>query len=313
LPEAPQKPSPPGRGQGEGGASGPNPHPNPLPKGEGEARRIDWPGLLLLAPALLLLVWLFLVPAAWSVAGAFEGKDGWTLDNFARASSVYWPDIWFTTWIVSAAVLITAVLAIAIGGYLTLGGSRVAVQALAWLYRWPLFVPMVCAAQMMRSFLARNGMLNNTLVAAGAITPAQATSLLDWRGILITFVWKQLPFVTLMTAGAMAALDRSLIEAARDLGASRLRVLVEIIVPLVRGPLLVASVLTFVTLMSVLSVPVMLTADTPTMITVDMAYRINTFGDYGTADALGVISYGLTMVAAWIYLRDAARQREAFR
>ena len=51
--------------------------------------------------------------------------------------------------------------------------------------------------------------------AAGAITPAQATSLLDWRGILITFVWKQLPFVTLMTAGAMAALDRSLIEAAR--------------------------------------------------------------------------------------------------
>ena len=153
------------------------------------------------------------------------------LDNFARASSVYWPDIWFTTWIVSAAVLITAVLAIAIGGYLTLGGSRVAVQALAWLYRWPLFVPMVCAAQMMRSFLARNGMLNNTLVAAGAITPAQAVSLLDWRGILITFVWKQLPFVTLMTAGAMAALDRSLIEAARDLGASRLRVLFEIIAP----------------------------------------------------------------------------------
>ena len=116
-----------------------------------------------------------------------------------------------------------------------------------------------------------------------------------------------------MTAGAMAALDRSLIEAARDLGASRLRVLFGIIVPLVRAPVLVASVLTFVTLVSVLSVPVMLTADTPTMITVDMAYRVNTFGDYGTANALGVISYGLTMLAAWVYLRDAARQREAVR
>jgi putative spermidine/putrescine transport system permease protein len=210
-------------------------------------------------------------------------------------------------------VAVTAAMAVLIGGYLTLGSNRATVAILAWLYRWPLFVPMVCAAQMMRSFLARNGMLNNGLIAAGLLTPAGAGSLLDWRGILVTFVWKQLPFVALMTAGAMAALDRSLIEAARDLGASRLRVLFGIVLPLVRAPLLVACVLTFVTLMSVLSVPVMLTADSPTMITVDMGYRITTFGDYGTADALGVISYAMTMVAAWIYLRDAARQRRVLR
>jgi len=278
------------------------------------SRRVDAWGLALLAPAFLLLFGLFVVPAAWSVLGAFAAKDGGpTLEHFARAFGTYGSDIWFTVWLVLASVLATAGLAVLIGGYLTLGSNRTAVAVLAWLYRWPLFVPMVCAAQMMRSFLARNGMLNNTLIASGVLTPAGAGSMLDWRGILITFIWKQLPFVTLMTAGAMAALDRSLIEAARDLGASRLRVLFGIILPLVRGPLLVACVLTFVTLMSVLSVPVMLTADSPTMITVDMAYRITTFGDYGTADALGVISYGLTMVAAWIYLRDAARQREAFR
>ena len=279
-----------------------------------EPGSLDLWGLALLAPAFLLLTGLFLVPAVSSVLGAFTAEDGGpTLLNFQTAFGVYWRDIWFTVWLVCAAVLIIAMLAVLIGGYLTLGANQAAVRVLAWLYRWPLFVPMVCAAQMMRSFLARNGMLNNTLVAAGLLEPTSAPSLLDWRGILITFVWKQLPFVTLMTAGAMAALDRSLIEAARDLGASRLRVLFGIILPLVRAPLLVASVLTFVTLMSVLSVPVMLTADTPTMITVDMAYRVNTFGDYGTANALGVISYGLTMVAAWIYLRDAARQREVLR
>ena len=265
----------------------------------------------MLAPAVLLLVGLFAIPAVSSVLGAFSGKAGWGLDNFRTALGLYWRDIWFTLWIVCAAVAVIAVLAVAIGGYLTLGASRTAVSVLAWLYRWPLFVPMVCAAQMMRSFLARNGMLNNTLVATGLMTPLQAASLLDWRGILITFVWKQLPFVTLMTAGAMAALDRSMIEAARDLGASRTRVLLGIVLPLVQAPLLVGCVLTFVTLMSVLSVPVMLTADTPTMITVDMAYRITTFGDYGTADALGVISYLLTMVAGWFYLRHAARTRGA--
>jgi len=285
-----------------------------------EAPRSAWPirrltgadpwGLLLLAPSLLLLLALFGVPAVYSVVGAFADKDGKpSLAHFRIAFGVYGHDVFFTAWLVTLSVLVIAAGAVLIGGYLILGSNRTAVRLLAWLYRWPLFVPMVCAAQMMRSFLARNGMLNNALEAADVLTPMHAVSLLDWRGVLITFVWKQLPFVTLMVAGAMAALDRSMIEAARDLGAGRLRVLLGVVLPLVRGPLLVACVLTFVTLMSVLSVPIMLTADSPTMITVDMAYRINTFGDYGTADALGVISYAMTMLVGWIYLRHAARER----
>jgi putative spermidine/putrescine transport system permease protein len=274
---------------------------------------LDLWGLLLLTPALLLLIGLFAIPAVSSVVGAFAGNGGPTLEYVQTALTVYWRDIWFTTWIVLASVAVIAVLAVMIAGYLTLGSNTFAVRALAWLYRWPLFVPMVCAAQMMRGFVARNGMLNNSLVAVGVLNPAATTSLLDWRGILITFVWKQLPFVTLMTAGAMAALDRSLIEAARDLGASRIRVLLEIVVPLVQAPLLVACVLTVVTLMSVLSVPVMLTSESPTMITVDMAYRITSLNDYGTANALGVVSYMLTMLSGWIYLRNAARERGALR
>jgi putative spermidine/putrescine transport system permease protein len=273
---------------------------------------LDLWGLLLLAPAVLLLVALFGMPAVYSVLGAFTGSAGqWTLENFEKAIDLYGRDIWFTIWLVCGSVAVIASLAVFIAGYLTLGNNPLAVRVLAWLYRWPLFIPMVCAAQMMRSFLARNGMLNNALVGSGLLNAASTTSLLDWHGVMITFVWKQLPFVTLMVAGAMASLDRSFIEAARDLGASRLRVLFGIILPLVRAPLLVACVLTFVTLMSVLSVPVMLTSDTPTMISVDMAYRITTFGDYGTADALGVISYVITMMVGWFYLRHAARERAA--
>jgi ABC-type spermidine/putrescine transport system permease subunit I len=275
---------------------------------------IDLWGLLLLAPALLLLLVLFVVPAALSMRGALLDKNGaLSLDNFRTALGLYGHDIVFTAWIVCLAVALTALLAVLIAGYLTLGSNRLAVRVLAWLYRWPLFVPMVCAAQIMRGFLARNGMLNNALVGIGVLTPAQTASLLDWRGILITFVWKQLPFMTLLVAGAMASLDRSMIEAARDVGAGRVRVLFGIILPLVRAPLLVACVLTFVTLMSVLSVPIMLSADSPTMITVDMAYRITTFGDYAIADALGVISYVMTMLVGSFYLRHAARERAMLR
>ena len=58
-----------------------------------------------------------------------------------------------------------------------------------------------------------------------------------------------------------------------------------------RGTLLVGLVLSFVTMLSVLSVPMMIIGGSPTMITVDMAFRINAYGDYGVANALGFVSY----------------------
>ncbi len=160
--------------------------------------------------------------------------------------------------IVGASTLICGALAIAIGGYLTLGENPRAVAILKWLYRWPLFIPFIVAAQCMRTFVAKNGLMNNTLVAAGILEPIQTASLLDWRGVVITFVWKQTPFVALLVAGAMASLDRSTIEAARNLGAGRLRILVEIVTPQVLPTLVVALILSFVTMMSVLGVPIMI-------------------------------------------------------
>ena len=65
---------------------------------------------------------------------------------------------------------------------------------------------------------------------------------------------------TTLVAGAMASLDRSTIEAARNLGAGRLRILFEILVPQVIPTLVVGLILSFVTMMSVLSVPWMVMA-----------------------------------------------------
>lgn len=263
----------------------------------------------LAAPALALVATLFVYPLGFSLASAFTSADGVGLANFAKAFELYRTDIFFTLLIIAASSALIGVLSIAIGGYITLGGNAMAVAVLAWLYRWPLFVPFIVAAQCMRTFLAKNGLMNNAFVATGLFDAAATQSFLDWRGIIITFVWKQTPFVALMVAGAMAALDRSTIEAARNLGASRLRILLEIIVPQVRATLMVGLVLSFVTMMSVLSVPLMISGGAPTMLTVDMAYRINSFGDYGVANALGFISYLMTGAVAWIYLRETMRER----
>lgn len=259
---------------------------------------------LLVLPALAVVLALFVYPLSLSVISAFTTKTGEaTLDNFAKTAELYRDDIVFTFVIVSISTALIGATAAAIGGYLVLGENPRAVAALKWLYRWPLFIPFIVAAQCMRTFLAKNGIMNNTFDTLGIIDVHNAVGFLDWRGIIATFVWKQTPFVALLVAGAMASLDRATIEAARNLGAGRLRILIEIVLPQVSSAMVVGLILSFVTMLSVLSVPIMISGGAPTMITVDMAFRINSYSDYGVANALGLISYAMTGAAAWIYLR----------
>src|SRR5207244_9578340 len=190
------------------------------------------------------------IPLGISFALAFRAKDGsLTLEHFAKSFELYTTDLIFSLEIVLVSSALIAVVAIAIAGYLTLGENPRAVTILRWLYRWPLFIPFVVAGQVMRTFLAKNGMLNHVLIGTGLIEPLSAQSFLDWRGIVVAFVWKQAPFVTLLLAGAMASLELQLIEAARNLGAKHLRVLIDIVLPQVRGTLLVGLVLSFVTML----------------------------------------------------------------
>jgi len=264
--------------------------------------------LLLVAPALALLTILFVYPLLFSLMTAFVDENGVAgVANFSKAFEFYSLDIVFTVVIVLAATALVTAIAITIGGYIVLGENPRAALVLKWLYRWPLFIPFIVAGQCMRTFLAKNGFMNNVLVASGILDIDQTVSFLDWRGLVLTFVWKQTPFVTLLVAGAMAALDRSTIDAARNLGASRIRILLEIVVPQIRPTLFVGLILSFVTMMSVLSVPMMVSGESPTMMTVDMAFRINFYGDYGVANALGLISYVMTGVVAWAYLRQGVR------
>jgi len=271
-----------------------------------------WPALALVTPALVVVGVFFVVPLLLSAIGAFRAADGgFTLAHFEKSLELYTRDLVFTLGIVALSTVLIALVATAIAGYLTLGESPRAVAVLRWLYRWPLFIPFVVTGQVMRTFLAKNGMLNHALIGTGLIEPISAQSMLDWRGIVIAFVWKQAPFVTLLVAGAMAALAREHIEAARNLGAPRWRVLVEIVLPQVRGTLLVGLVLSFVTMLSVLSVPLMINPNSPTMITVDVAYRINTFADYAVANALCLLSLLVAAFGAAFYLRHAVRRAES--
>src|SRR5260370_28503141 len=103
--------------------------------------------LLLVAPALVMVLVLFVYPLGYSLVSAFTDRGGQpSLANFAKTFDLYGTDIAFTLVIVVASTALIGLLAVAIGGYLVLRAHPAPVALLPWLYRLPLFIPFLLAA-----------------------------------------------------------------------------------------------------------------------------------------------------------------------
>ena len=91
--------------------------------------------LLLVAPALAMVLALFVYPLGYSLVSAFTARDGEpTLDNFIKTFDLYGPDIVFTVLIVVVSTALTGMFAAVIGGYLVLAAHPTAATLLKWLY-----------------------------------------------------------------------------------------------------------------------------------------------------------------------------------
>ena len=286
-----------------------------MERGEGGGRRAalaEWwresvPFLLLL-PAVGLMLVLYLYPFVASVFRSFLDKEGaLTLANYAKAWDLYLRDILFSLGISLLSTTIAVVLSISLAAYLRLATGRVS-RLVGFVYRFPLFIPFVVVAQMMRTFLAPHGFLNIFLAQLGLIDLDFPLRLFNWQGLTFGFVWKQVAFTTLIVLGGFAMVDNSYIEAARSVGARLPQVVIKVLVPMSLTSIAVAVILVFTSVMGTFTLPFMILAGQPTTVTVDIAHRVTYFGDYGVANALGTITYLMVLVAAVYYLRHALRR-----
>jgi iron(III) transport system permease protein len=101
--------------------------------------------------------------------------------------------------------------------------------ALKTLGTLPLILPTFIGAEAWLLLLGRNGLLAKLLLPAGVTVP----SIYGWQGIVLVYTLQFFPFVFLMVSAAMNAIDRSLEEAAVNLGAGRLRVFFTVTLPLI--------------------------------------------------------------------------------
>ncbi|MGB9820321.1 MAG: ABC transporter permease [Pseudothermotoga sp.] len=261
-------------------------------------------GFLLILPAFLILAFLYVYPLIRAIWMSFIKDRFLSLANYAKAFDIYSRDILYSVGITSATVGVVLVLSILLASYLRFKEWRF----LDIMYRLPLFIPFLIVGHAMRIFLAPHGTLNSVLTRILKVEELPGFSR-SWIGLLWTFVWVMTPYAALIILGAFRALDSSYIEAARNLGASKGKIVFTVIIPMCKPSIMVAAILTFVRTISSLTIPVMIGPNTPNMITVDMMFRINFFNDWGVANALGVISYLIVIVLAVYYLRFMAAER----
>lgn len=265
--------------------------------------------LALLLPATVLMLALYAWPFVASVYRSLLNSEGaFTLTHYQKAYELYFRDVLFTLEVAILSTVVATILSILISTYIRLTNSRIA-RLTRFLYRLPIFIPFVVVGQMMRTFLAPHGLLNVFLAQLGVIDLNAPLQLFNLEGLVLSFVWKQAPFMALIILGGFQMIDNAYIEAARSVGANILQVIIKILVPMSRASIAVAIILAFTSTVGTFTLPFMLIGGkVPTTITVDIAHRVTYFGDYGVANALGVFSYLMVLIMAIYYLRYSVRR-----
>ena len=121
----------------------------------------------------------------------------------------------------------------------------------------PLILPTFIGAEAWLILLGRNGLFAKLFHQFGLEMP----TVYGWKGIVLVFTLQFFPFVFLMVSAAINAIDRSLEEAATNLGAGRVRVFFTVTLPVVTPAILSGSLVVFYLCIENFGVPVLIGED----------------------------------------------------
>lgn len=121
----------------------------------------------------------------------------------------------------------------------------------------PLILPTFIGAEAWLMLLGRNGLFARAFRGLDIEIP----SIYGWKGIVLVFTLQFFPFIFLMVSAALKAIDRSLEEAATNLGAGRLRVFFTVTLPVVTPAILSGALVVFYLCIENFGVPVLIGED----------------------------------------------------
>jgi putative spermidine/putrescine transport system permease protein len=277
--------------------------------------------ILLLAPAMLLIIVLFFGGLAVGVMRSFNWMPviGLTEPNLDAYRAVLTdPDFLrsflLTFHIAFTSTLISAVIAIAAA--LLLRRTFAGRGAINFLFQLNLTVPHIVGAIGVLYLFSQSGFFARMAYHIGLIArPGEFPALVFDPyavGIILQYVWKEVPFIGVIVLAQMQALGTDYESVARSLGASRWQAFRHVLLPLILPGVLSASVIVFAFTFGAYEVPLLLGASHPQALPV-LAYKTYTDVDLAArpeAMAMAVVIAILSGLMIWGYLRlTRARMR----
>lgn len=261
---------------------------------------------LLAAITVIFLVLFLAYPVLLSIMKGFvpKGADlslsNLTFDNFARfaTSRMYRTALWNTVWISVTATLLASLLAIP-AAYAVARidiGWRNVIMALSIV---PLISPPFIGAYSWVVLFGRSGIATHYIFEWFGIT---LPPIYGPFGIVLGMTLANFPYVFLFAQGALAANDPALEEAARMMGASRLRVFFTVTLPMVTPAILAGALLVLIECLGEFGIPAVLGGETYVLSTL-MYFQINGYFNLNAAGAISLVNVLIALTATALLLR----------
>jgi putative spermidine/putrescine transport system permease protein len=227
---------------------------------------------ILLAPALLVLGGLFLTGLGLTLLRSLRYAPGLGQTNFDVAaygtlltSPEFLGSLALSLWIATASTVIAA--ALALGVALLLRQTFPGRALISFLVQLNLTIPHIVGAIGILYLVSQSGAFARLAHAAGLIGGPQDFPALTHDpfaiGIILVYVWKELPFVTLILLANLQTLGEDHEAVARTLGASRWQAFRHVLLPMLLPGLLTASALVFAFAFGAYEVPLVLGQHAP--------------------------------------------------
>lgn len=198
-----------------------------------------WQGLFFVGPLVLMVAMSF-----WLVRN-YRMEPDFILDNWERmlGRAPFWNAYWVTLWRATLAAVIASLLAFPASYALAFRVSETTRRWAIFFLIVPFFTSYLVRVYAWQVLLAGNGPINAIF---GFVGLGPFTMLNTGFGAMVGYLTLVLPLVVILQTFSLAAVDRNLIEAAWNLGASRRATLFSVIIPAARIGLIIGFVFAFI-------------------------------------------------------------------
>ncbi len=273
-------------------------------------------GLVLwnIGPATFVLLFFFLIPLGSILFYSFmtRGDYGAVIFEFTFANYIrilqpaFYMSFLRSTGLTIITVLLSVLISYPIAYWLAFQGGK---MRMVWLF---LFIIPFWTSHLVRiyawMFLLRDsGLVNSTLLRLGLISEP-LVMLYTPGAVVLGLVYSYFTFMLLALFSSLDRMDKSVLEAAEDLGASPFQRFVKVTLPMSKGGLIAGSVLVAVPTLGDYIVPDLLGGARVAMVGNVIADAFIRFANWPFGSALGLVLGAIVLFIILTYMKIAGRE-----